>query len=820
MSQLKFRELPPEKLRWTCPLDSFKFKTTDELKPLDKIVGQDRALKAIKLGLDVESIGYNIFITGLVGTGRKTTIKSLLTGIRGKEKFIPDDICYVHNFKNPDQPNTLIIKAGYGRKLTRDMNDLIEFLKRTIPQVLESDEYQAKRKQIIEQFRTKEKAIISKFENRVNKESFVLIQIQMGPFTKPDIMPIFEGNPIDFDQLEKKSLEGKITKEQIKDLKEKYTVLAEELEKVLKKTRGLEKDVKKELRKLDSDVVLPIIKTSLSDIRKKYNDEKINEYLDAVKEDLSQNIKEFTEKAPKQDAQFPQGQASKEEMFYKYGVNVLVDNSETSGRPIILEAFPTYRNLFGTIERVFDRAGGMQTDFNKIKAGSFLKANGGYLVINAMDALVEPGVWTALKRTLKNRCVEIQNYEPLYIFASTALKPAPIDTGVKVVMVGDDYLYHMLWNYDEDFKKIFKIKADFDTTSELDDSSLNHYAAFIKKICTDEKLKPFDRSGVASIIEFAVRLAGRKGKVSTMFSNVADLIRESNYFAAIQESTNISAKHVDKAITEKIYRVNLIESKIKELIDDGIIMIDSKGAKPGQINGLAVYVLGDYTFGKPSRVTAQVSLGRAGIINIEREVELGGPTHNKGVMILSGYLRGRYGKVRPLTMSASICFEQSYGEVDGDSASSTELYAIISALIGVPIRQDLAVTGSVNQNGEVQAIGGVNEKIEGFFDVCRTQGLTGTQGVMIPETNVEDLMLRKDIVEEVKNGKFHIYPVRHIDEGISILTGIKAGKQLEDATFEPNSVNWLIEKKLDELQKKMKDFAAEGDKRAEDKNKK
>lgn len=800
----RFNEVPVEKLRWSCPVERLRFKTTENLKPLEKIIGQDRALKAIKLGLDVESIGYNIFITGLVGTGRKTTIKSLLTGLKEKEKFIPGDIVYVHNFKDPDQPKTITLKNGQGKKLANEMNEFMQTLKRTIPVILESDDFQNKRKAIIEGFRSKEKVIISKFENTVNKENFVLIQVQMGPFTKPDIMPVFEGNPIDFDQLEKKIAEGKITKEKVKKLREKYEELSREMEKVLKRTKVLEKEVKKELKKLETNFIMPLIKTSIQEVKKNFTNPAISDYMEATMEDLILNIHQFTEKTPKQDMAF--AQMPKDDPFIKYSVNVLVDNSEAKGRPIILEAFPTYKNLFGTIERVLDRAGGIQTDHTKIKAGSFLKANGGYLVINAMDALIEPGVWTALKRTLKNRMVEIQNYEPFYLFSSTALKPEPIEANVKVVLVGDDFLYHMLWNWDEDFKKIFKIKADFDTEADRDEEMVHHYASFIKKICDEEKLKAFDRSAVARIIEFAVRLAGRKKKISTMFSNVADLIREANYFAAKSDSRLVSGVHVDKAIDEKVSRVNLVESKIKEYIDDDIILIDSKGAKTGQVNGLAVYNLGDYTFGKPSRITAKVSLGRAGVINIEREADMGGKTYNKGVLILTGYLRSKYSQSRPMNMSASICFEQSYGEIDGDSASSTELYAIMSALSDIPLRQDIAVTGSLNQNGEVQAIGGVNEKIEGFFDVCKTKGLSGSQGVMIPESNVDDLMLRKDIVESVKNGKFHIYSVKHAEEGIEILTGIKAGKMLSNGSFEKGSINDVISKKLDDMAKKMKEF--------------
>jgi ATP-dependent Lon protease len=451
--------------------------------------------------------------------------------------------------------------------------------------------------------------------------------------------------------------------------------------------------------------------------------------------------------------------------------------------------------------------GSWKTDFTKVRSGSFLKANGGYLVLNALDVFIEPGVWISLKRTLRNRTMEMQSFDPFYLFASSsALKPEPIEVKVKVVMIGDAHLYETVYAVDEDFKKIFKIKADFDTVMERKDETQLKYAAFIRKICSDEKLLPFDRSGVAAVIEYGVRLAGRQKKLSTEFHRITDILREASYWGKKDGSSTVTEKHVDQAISEKIYRKKMIEEKIQEMIDDGIILIDSEGARVGQVNGLSVYDLGEYAFGKPSRITAQTSMGKAGIINIEREADLSGRTHNKGVLILGGYLRGKYAQDKPLTLTTSICFEQSYGGIDGDSASSTEVYAILSSLAEIPIRQEVAVTGSVNQNGEIQPIGGVNQKIEGFFDVCKVRGLTGTQGVMIPHQNIGDLMLRKDIVSAVSEGQFHIYPVKTIDQGIEILTGVPAGEKKPDGAYPEGTVNFRVNKKLTDLAKSMKEF--------------
>jgi lon-related putative ATP-dependent protease len=820
MVDKNFEEVPIEKLRWRCDPSLLPVGTTDAIEPCQEIIGQDRALEAIRVGLDIESIGYNIFVTGLTGTGRFTTIKCVLEEMEVKGK-IPNDLCYVNNFKNPDMPHMLILPAGQGNAIKKEMENLVESLKKKIPLIFENETYLNKKKEVVERYRNKQAELFREFEKKVNKEGFTLVQIQMGPYSRPGIFPLVEGNPVNIEQLDAMVEEGKFKKEDLERMKAKQTELVNELETIFKETRKSEKEIKEELTALDNEVISPVVKDSISDIKEHFDHEKVRHYLDEVQEDILANLHRFREKEETPASPIPglvfQTPA---DSFTEYSVNVLVDNSETKGAPIIVETTPNYRNLFGTIERVVDRSGVWKTDFTHIKAGSFLRANGGYLIFNALEALVEPGVWPAMKRTLKNQVMEVQTFDPFYLFATSALKPEPIECTTKIIMIGDSYIYHLLFSMDDDFKKIFKIRADFDSVTNKDSEKIRQYLAFIRKICDDEKLRPFDQSGMAAVVEHGVRLAGRQKKLSTRFHLIADLLREANYWAMKDGSEVVKDSHVDKAIERKVYRMNLVEEKIQEMIDEGTILIDSDGRVTGQVNGLSVYNLGDYMFGKPSRITVKTSMGKGGIINIEREAEMSGPTHNKGVYILAGYLRGKYAQDKPITMTASICFEQSYGGVDGDSASSTEIYGMLSSLSELPLRQDIAVTGSVNQKGEIQPIGGVNEKIEGFFSVCKAKGLTGKQGVMIPHLNIEDLMLRKEVVEAVREGKFRIYPVRTIDQGIEILTGVEAGEKLEDGKFKEGTVNALVDKKLIELGTKIREFEGNGGEGAKEEKKK
>ena len=805
-----FHELPAEKLRWRCDPKSLDFESTDEIEACPDIIGQKRAVNALRLGLDIESLGYNIFVSGLVGTGRKTAINCLL-GETARSKRLPDDKLYVNNFKNPDMPRLIRLPAGQGRSFKKDMDELVEYLTKNIPSIFESEYYQRRKKEITEDQNNKMREIFKSFEKEVAKENFAVIQLQIGLFARPAIVPVIEGKPVNFDQLTTLAEKGELTQSKLEKLEEKHSELIDRMETVFKEIRGIEKTVQGGFKSLDSEVITPLVKNRIEEIREKYKNDKVNRYLEEVKENILDNLDKFGGK-PEEQARPVIGMPIIEgDPFLEYRVNLLVDNFGAKKAPVIFETSPTYRNLFGTVEVSPERFGHWRADFTKIKAGSFLRADGGFLIIEALDALIEPGVWPTLKRTLRNRKVEIQNYFPFYMLSLTALKPEPIECDVKVAMVGDIYLYHLLYTHDEDFKKIFKVRADFDSVMDVERESIMEYANFVKKIISNEKLRPFDRNAVSAIVEYGVRLAGKQNKLSTQFNTLADILREANYWAEKDQSSQVTGTHVDKAIEEKMDRSRLIEEKIQEMIEEGTIMIDTQGSVIGQVNGLSIYDTGDYSFGRPSRITARTSVGDSGIINIEREAELSGKIHSKGVLILAGYLRSKYAQNKPLAMSASLCFEQSYSGVEGDSASSTEVYALLSALSELPLRQDIAVTGSVNQKGEIQPIGGVNQKIEGFYEVCKAKGLTGTQGVMIPYQNINDLMLRKDVINAVNEGKFHIYPVKTIDQGIEILTGLASGQRQADGSYETDTVNYLVDRKLQEFANRWKAFRLGGE---------
>ncbi|MBW2056424.1 MAG: AAA family ATPase [Deltaproteobacteria bacterium] len=803
--RIGFRELSPDELRWRCDPGRFGFESTRDVEACQEIIGQPRATEAIRVGLEIEGFGYNIFVTGLSGTGRTTTIKRLLQEV-DRESRIPEDLCYVNNFKDPDTPRIIVLPAGQGLGLKRDMDSLVEGLRREIPLVFESEAYQKRRKETTEKWQEKQADLWSRFEKEVKTSGFSVVQFKLGSYLQPGILPVVDGKPTDLAEVEALREKGKLGDGEVKKIKRRHRKLTETLQEVLKETRRYGREIEEAVRRLNRETLGPLVKEMVSDIREKYVHPKVQAYLDGVEEAVLQDFDRFQGGVDKKPDPADLSESLSQDPFLEFRVNVLVDNSETRGAPIVVENFPTYRNLFGTLERVVGPSGVWKTDFTRIKAGSLIRANGGYLIINAHDALIEPRVWTTLKRTLKNRSIQIQTYDPIYLMGGTALKPEPIELKSKIIMIGDNRLYHLLYELDEDFKKIFKVKADFDSVMDRMDQAVNQYASFVCKICREENLRPFHRTGVAAIVEHGVRLAGRQDKLSTRFHVISDVMREADYWAAKAGSETVREEHVDLAIEKRAYRVNMVEEKIREMIRNGTIMVDSEGEVVGQVNGLAMYQLGDHRFGKPSRITAKTAMGRAGIINIEREADLSGKTHNKGVLILAGYLRGKYAQDKPLTMSASICFEQSYTGVDGDSASSTEVYALLSSLSGLPLRQDIAVTGSVNQRGEIQPIGGVNEKIEGFFDVCRIRGLTGKQGAIIPDRNVKDLMLRKDVVEAVRAGQFHIYPVRSIDEGMEILTGVAAGAPVPKGGYTPGSANDLIDRRLRDLAEKMRDF--------------
>ncbi|MDD8019864.1 MAG: AAA family ATPase [Acidobacteriota bacterium] len=793
-TRTQFFELKPEELAWHCPEELIPFNSTDECAACEDIIGQEKALRSLETGLEIKSRGYNIFITGLVGTGRTTTIKKFLEKIRhGRE--VPDDLLYVNNFKKPEEPLFLALPAGRGRLLRDGLDRLISMLKTNIPELLKSQFFQERKQSINESQQRKQREILQNFEDLVSAEGFAVIQVQMGLFARPDLIPVIDGQATPFNKLESLAKEDKFPKKKLDELKKKYGQLTEQLEKVIDQLKVIDEETQVLLKNQEIEACNPIVKGGLSNLRTGLPFQPVQTYLDEIEKNLITDLDLFKGQKPGEEHE----PVEEFDPLLAYRVNLLVDNSDLQGAPVIMEITPNYLNLFGTIEYSYGRFGVGQTDFTKIKAGSFIKANGGYLVLNALDVLIEPGVWPALKRTLRYQTFEIQNPVSPFLISTSRLKPEPIKCDVKVIMIGDDYIYNLLYFMDEDFKKIFKVKAEFDTDMEKTAKSIVDYVRFIKKICNEDKLQPMGRDGLAAVVEFGVRQAGRQKKLSTRFHLIADVIREADYWARKNGHQFITRQDVQVAIREKVERVNLAERKIREMIEEGTILIDTQGQTVGQVNGLAVYDTGELAFGQPTRITARTSMGRAGVVNIEREADLSGKTHNKGVLILAGYLRGKYAQDKPFALSASIAFEQSYSGVDGDSASSTEVYAILSSLSGLPLRQDLAVTGSLNQKGEIQPIGGVNEKIEGFFAVCQAKGLTGTQGVIIPYQNVNNLMLNEDVVRAVEKGQFHIYPVKTIDEGLEILTGVKAGEKQAEGRFEEGTVNYLVDKELERL---------------------
>ncbi|MBW1679902.1 MAG: AAA family ATPase [Deltaproteobacteria bacterium] len=797
-------EVPVEELRWTLDPATLPFETTEEIEPLEEIVGQDRGVAAFRFGMGVKKRGYNVLVTGAAGSGRMATVRKLLNGMAGKGP-VPQDLCYVNNFKDPEAPILIRLEAGKGRKLKEAVSGLVSTLRKAIPQLFESQEYISLKKEIMEAYERKGKSFFKGLDQKVKEEGFALVDVQMGQVKRPEVVPLVDGNPMHLDQVEAMVEKGRFPREEFEAMKEKQARLREEIDQIFMELRDLQKEVQEKLEEMDRVTFMKNAGEMAAPILEEFRDDTVRDYIQAMLSDMGDNLQIF---APVPQPPVPglQQLVPDVDQFQSYKVNLLVDNAEREGPPVIIESYPTYKNIFGSIERVFDRSGVWRTDYSRIKAGSLLKANGGYLVINLLDALVEPGVWYGLKRALKSQKLEIQTYDPFYIVTTSGLKPEPIDLEVKVVVVSDPRTYHILRYYDDDLGKIFKVRADFDTAMNRNEESIRQVARFIRTTTGEEDLRSFDRTAVAALVEQAVRMTGRKEKVSTGFPTLADLIREADFWAGEEGATVVKAAHVDKAVESRRYRSNMLEERLQEMIDRGTVMIDTEGEVVGQVNGLAVYSVGNYMFGKPSRITASTSMGRAGIINIEREADLSGSTHNKGVLIMAGYLRKKYAQDKPLSMSASIAFEQSYGGVDGDSASSTEVYALLSSLSEVPIRQSVAVTGSVNQKGEIQAIGGVNQKIEGFFDCCLRRGLTGDQGVMIPEANVQDLMLRKDVVEAVKKKKFHIYPVRTVDEGIEILTGKKAGERKADGSYPAGTINYLVDRKLRDLAEGLKNF--------------
>jgi lon-related putative ATP-dependent protease len=805
--------VPVEKLRWRLDPKTLPFATTAEIEPLEGLLGQERGVDAFHFGAGVEKEGYNLFVTGPNDIGRLSNVERLLKTVA--DGRTPEDLCYVNNFKNPDEPLLLRFKAGEGSAFKKDMGDFVEALKTEIPQLFESQNYVQRKSEVISAYEERSREFFKELNNKVKDTGFALVNVQMGEMQRPELMPIVDNEPVPLMKLEDMVEKGRFPRPEYERMKERYEGLKKEIDEIFLKLRDLQKEVKEKSKEMDKILFRNAAAEFLAPVRQKYPGEKIAHFLDSLLDDLAENIRSvMAEHQVAEQGGLPPGMPPID-FLQPYRANLIVDNAEQKGRPIIIENNPTYRNIFGAIERIVDRSGVWRTDFSKIRAGALVQANGGFLVLNLMDAIIEPGVWPALKRALKSTKMEIQTYDPFYFFTSTGLKPEPIDLDVKVVVLADEHIYHLLNAYDEDMPNIFKVRADFGSTMDKTDDHVLGVARFVRREAEEDKLLPFHNTAVAALVEEGVRRAGRQEKITTAFPRLADLLREADYFARSGGKDVVTGEDVDRAVEARIHRANRIEEIIREMIQRGSLKIDVAGEAVGQVNGLAVYDLGDIMFGKPSRITCATSMGKEGVINIEREAELSGSTHNKGMLILSGYLRRRFAQDKPLSMAASIAFEQSYGGIDGDSASSTEMYALLSSLSEVPIRQGIAVTGSLNQKGEVQAIGGVNAKIEGFYDTCKVLGLTGEQGVMIPESNVQDLMLRKDVVEAVEKGRFHVWSVRTIDQGIELLTGRPAGARDGEAAYPEGSINALVDAKLTSLAMGLKEFGEAAEKKEE-----
>ncbi len=807
-------ELPPAKLRWRCELSRIPFETTAQAELREGFIGQERALRALKMGVELSAPGYNVFVCGLAGTSRGGTIASMIEKLHPRTKKSLDR-CYVNNFKIADRPRLLSLTRGQANGFKKDMQAGIDFLRRRIPQVFEGEPFQRQKGRIVERFTVREKELMDDFTRRIAREQFALGHMQVGAVALPEIFPVLEGQMVPIEDISKMVHEGKLEAPVAETIERKYEQFRQEFTVVYRKTLTLSRELASELSYLEQEAASVLVEGTIEELKEKYPGTGVAEYLEEVRHHLLDNLGPFKEREGESETEGvgepPDGLPKmpglmERDPFRVYGVNVILAHGDEDESPVIFETAPTYANLFGTIQRAYDTRGGWTSDFMDLRGGSLLRADGGFLIMYSMEAISETGVWRALKRTLNHSRLEIQPLEMFYPFGGSALKPEAVQLDVKVILIGDRELYEVLYNYEEDFRKIFKVRVEFDEEMHMSDGVIAEYAGRLRSLCEKENLWPFDRGAFAAMLEYGVRQAGRRNKVTARFVDMADLAREAHYAAAAAGETVVRAAHVRGALASKMERHNLIETRVREMIQEGTLLVDVAGERVGQVNGLSVLEIGGYSFGKPVRITASAALGKVGLINIEREANLSGRFHDKGVHIISGFLRTRFAQDTPLSLAASICFEQSYSGVDGDSASSTEVYALLSALAVLPLRQDIAVTGSMNQQGDIQAIGGVNEKIEGYFDVCRIQGLSGKQGVMIPASNVEDLMLREDILEAVTAGKFHIWPVEKVEQGIEILTGTSAGERDDKGKFDAGTVFAMVDDRLRSMANTMKDY--------------
>ena len=792
---MKKNELSYKDLKRICNPDVFKFEDTSELEGIDSGIGQDRGIKALEFGVNVDVKGYNIYLEGPSGVGKTMYAKNYLDKI-SKKKKTPSDWCYIYNFENPNEPIAVSLPAGQGKEFEENMNLFIKDIRKDIKNTFNNDDFEKEKTLIKQEFEEKRSYLLDKLNEESEKHGFQVKSAQNGIY----MMPIIDGKTIEEEEFEK--LDDNIKKQ----FEEKSVIVQEQVMEVIGKIKEIERASDKKIEEWQANIALLTVNSHINYIKNKYKrNKKINKFLTDVKQDILKNISIFVgEEVSNQPNQGPAKEPPKP--WLNYRVNLFVDNSNLEGSPVIMDSNYSYHNIFGKLEYE-NYYGALKTDYTMLKPGLLHIANGGYIIFQAKDLIANGICYEALKKALRIKEISIENTaDQRSSMVMVSLKPEPIPLDVKVLVVGNDQIYQTLLAMDSDFRKLFKIKVEFEENAPITTENMNKLAKFIHGFCEQEELPHLDRGAVAKVVEYASKIADDRDKISTRFTDIGQVIGEAATWAKMDRKKVVTAEYIDIALKERVERVKKYDSRYMEMIEQNTLLIDTKGSAKGQINGLTIMTIGDYTFGKPVKITANTYSGKTGVVNIEREVELSGSSHSKGVLILTGYLGEMFAQEVPLSLTASICFEQLYNGVDGDSASSTELYAILSSLSGIPINQSLAVTGSVNQKGEIQPIGGVNDKIEGFYQVCKLRGLDGSNGVIIPIQNVNNLSLSDEIIEDVKNGKFHIYAISTIDEGIEILTGVPAGKKDVNGRFPAGSINYLVQEKLKKYASVSKDL--------------
>ena len=792
-------ELNYKDLKITCNTNSFNFETTQELEPIvTSGIGQDRGIKALEFGINVNVFGYNLYIEGPTGVGRTMYTKNYLEKIATK-KHVPHDWCYIYNFDNPNEPIAVDLPAGQGKEFKETMDGFIKEIKKDIRKTFNAEDFEKEKALIKQEYEEKRSELMDKLTKDCLKFGFQVKSAQNGIY----MMPIVDGKAIEEEEFEK--LDDKIKQE----YEEKSVLVQEQIMNVITQVKQIERQSDKKIEEWQSNVALLTVNVHINYIKSKYKrHKKINKFLNDVKSDVLKNIPKFLEDE-KHPNSAPTGQPVMQspDPCLNYRVNLFVDNSNREGAPVIMDTNYTYQNIFGKLEYE-NYYGALKTDHTMLKSGLLQQANGGYIIFQAKDLLANGICYEALKKALRVQEISIENTaDQRSSMVMVSLKPEPIPLDIKVIIIGDAEIYHGLLAMDDDFRKLFKIKVEFEDDAPLNSENINKLARIVHGFCESEELPHLDKNAMAKIIEYASRLAGDNSKISTRFNDITQIVGEAGTWARLDKSKVVTEEYITKALEQRIDRVKKYDSKYVDMIKDNSLLINTSGLKVGELNGLTVMSIGDYTFGKPAKITVNTYTGKTGIVNIEREVEMSGSSHSKGVLILTGYLGEMFAQTMPLCLTASICFEQLYNGVDGDSASSTELYGLLSSLSEIPINQAIAVTGSVNQKGQIQPIGGVNEKIEGFFQICKMRGLDGSHGVMIPVQNVKNLQLSDDVVEAVKNKEFHIYCVSNIEEGIEVLTGVPAGRKDNSGKFPAGTVNYLVEQKLKkyaEISKEMK----------------